>query len=477
MRGREIWEQIGLTERDLSETLAFDVDPGMELRIQAIAVRDHKFWMAYGDLLQPEFFGSPMAALFMRVVQEHAERLAPPDVVTARDLARRSPLVTDDKREELIAHIDSVYNQPIMAVAYVASAVVGMARKRAMRAAVVRIARLTEEYDDQTEEIAAVMQAALSMSSRDPNPVVSINKDAHLLPQWIAAYGRDAVPTLLPTLDRALRGGLLPGELGFVLAPPNRGKSLSLVNFAVCGMLSGRNVLYVSLEDGVSGIGPRIYTRLTGQPIETMDGDMSATLTGLQKMLPFCHGELKLVYRPPMRTGIMDLHTMLDRLEHADGFSPHLIVIDYADRLKPPRKRKDQWLELSEGYTALMGFAAERHVAIWTASQAKASAFKKKQMDLDDIAGAFAKAAEATVVLSYDQTDDEFVAGEARFRAAKMRNRKKGRVVHVYVNHDTCTLTEVPQGEIPLLVSTQRTTANAVKPAQAGPNPVPATGS
>jgi len=471
-RGRDVWEKIGLTDRELSDTLAYDCDVGMELRIQAMSVRDQQFWLAYSDLLQPEFFASPMASLFMRVVHAYAERAAPPDVVTARDLARRSPLVPDAKRQELLMHVESVYNQPMQAAQYVGQVIVEMARKRAMRAAVVRIAHLTEEYEDNTDEIAEVMQAALSLTDRDQNPIVSINRDITLLPTWIGSYGRDTVPTFIPSLDRALRGGLLPGELGVVMAPPNRGKSLTLLNFAVGAMLSGHNVLYVSLEDGIQGIGPRMYARLTRRDIATMSNDVGGTLRTLQKLLPFCHGDLRLVYRPPMRTGIRDLHTLLDRVEHSDGIRFEQVIVDYADRLKPPRKRKDQWLELSEIYTALLGFGAERRVSLWTGSQAKISAFKKKQMDLDDTAGSFGKAAEATVVITYDQTDDEFFAGQARLRAAKMRNRKKGKIIHLYVDHATSTITEVPAAEIPTLVCMQKK-KQAQAAAQAGPNPVP----
>jgi len=54
------------------------------------------------------------------------------------------------------------------------------------------------------------------------------------------------VPTGIPALDAGIRGGLGPGEIGIVLAPPKGGKTAVLINFDINAALAGfrANVAY-----------------------------------------------------------------------------------------------------------------------------------------------------------------------------------------------------------------------------------------
>lgn len=455
---RDAWAKLDITNRGVADALKFDCEPAMERRIEALAVRDQKFWIAFGDLLQAQFFGNELSQLFMEIVQGFSHGVAVPDHTAARDLALRSPDVPEKKRSALLAHIDAVYTEPLIGAVYTTTIVKDMARKRAIRAAVVCIAKLNERSggDDPTDEIVEVMQAALSIGSRNVNPTIDLQQDIHMLAQWVSAYGRDSVPTFIDSLDQKLRGGLLPGELGVVLAPPHRGKSLSLVNFGAGALACGRSVLYLSLEDGLRGIIPRVYSRLTGIPTHSLNQNIGKVTAELQQLMPFFHASFRVAYRPPRRTGLRDIKALLEQLQATDGFRPELLIIDYADRLRPPRRRKDQWLELLDIYMDLCSFANENDIAIWTASQTGRGGFSKDVVDLDDFGGSFAKAAEASVVLAYCQTPKERDANEARYHLAKMRNRESGQVVHLYVNRETSTITEVPQINLGQLVWNQK---------------------
>ena len=386
----------------------------------------------------------------------------------------------DTARDDLLAHIDAVYRTPLQARAYITELVQSMARRRAIRAAVYRIAELNEVSGggDPTTEIAEVMRAALSVAGRSEHPVVSVRRDVHLLPTWEGAYQSDAVPTYLPTLDRALRGGLLRGELGVVLAPPHRGKTLTLVNLAVGALVTGNDALYVTTEDGVRGIGPRVYARLIGMEREHFLTNMPTLTTSLRRMIPFLKADLRIVYRPPRRTGVPDLATLLDQLEQEDGFRPKMLVVDYPDRLRPPRKRGERWDELLDIYMELMDLAHEYHVALWGASQSTRAGYSKEIVDMDDFAGSFAKAAEADVVVAYSQTREEKDAGEARLLVAKSRNRSSGRIIHVYVDEPRSTLTEVPLAMQAGLVCNRRKTKGKkgqppASPPAGLPSPIP----
>ena len=56
------------------------------------------------------------------------------------------------------------------------------------------------------------------------------------------------------TLTASIRGGLLPGQLGVIMAPPGVGKSALLVHIALGHLLRGTELLHVSLQDHPSQV-------------------------------------------------------------------------------------------------------------------------------------------------------------------------------------------------------------------------------
>lgn len=61
----------------------------------------------------------------------------------------------------------------------------------------------------------------------------------------------------MPGLDELIGGGLSPGELGVVIAPPGGGKSMALVKFASTALLEGKKVVYYTLELSEEVVGQR----------------------------------------------------------------------------------------------------------------------------------------------------------------------------------------------------------------------------
>lgn len=480
------WKRIGLPDAELAK-LKFDCEPGLELRIAARALRDGPFWRGFGELLQPEIFNDPNAASFFRLVHEYAEKYhIPPEHALARDLVQNAPGIPDEGRREVLQFVDNAYSLPLQSsFSYLEQRVKEMARRRAMRAAAVRIVQLNEQQGiDPTDEIASIMAAAMAISTRGRHPTYSLRTQHAAMLQLADRLSGSAVPTFyLPTLDAALRGGLQAGELGIILAPPHRGKTLTLVNFAAGGLISGNNVLYITTEDGVQGVAPRLCSCLTGIPVNELQRNLPLVYAKLRTILKFVPGDLRMTYRPPGSTGFQEIGAALDTLAYEDGFRPNLLIVDYMDRLKAPRSRESGWQELQELYIQARAFAEERGCGIWSASQTKQEGFAKEIVDLDDFGGAFAKGAEADVVIPFCQTKAEKEVGEARLYKAKTRNRESGGVIHVYVDAVRTRLTEVPPGEIMNLVCKRNkgkdkphSFKGSCAPNAPLPNPVPVVG-
>jgi archaellum biogenesis ATPase FlaH len=67
---------------------------------------------------------------------------------------------------------------------------------------------------------------------------------------WLYDYWEEKTRTGFMHIDNVLQGGVLPGELSIILAPPNRGKSMALINvgYSVASIGSGKNVLHFTHE-------------------------------------------------------------------------------------------------------------------------------------------------------------------------------------------------------------------------------------
>jgi hypothetical protein len=175
--------------------------------------------------------------------------------------------------------------------------------------------------------------------------------------------------------------------------------------------------------------------------------NMGHSINMLHAAVHLTHGDLRIIYMPPRRTRIVDISAMLTRME-ATGFQAAMVVVDYADRLAPPLKRRDKWDELVDIYMDLRALAERHNVALWTASQTSKEGFRQKTSDLDNMAGAFQKAGEADVVLTYNQTKEEMAANQARLYLAKARNRPKGGTVWLHADRERCRLTAVAPHEL-----------------------------
>ncbi|MCP4708825.1 MAG: hypothetical protein GY869_09385, partial [Planctomycetes bacterium] len=149
---------------------------------------------------------------------------------------------------------------------------------------------------------------------------------------------RDTIPTGIPHLDFAMGGGLGRGELGILLAPPKRGKSTFLVNVAFGAVCAGYNVVFYTFEMGSKQVSGRMDDRimlsngklkLTNpmEYLELLEGEINARLKG----------NIIIKKYPEDRHGVSTLDRHL-KLEEANGFKADLIVVDYADLMRPESK-------------------------------------------------------------------------------------------------------------------------------------------
>jgi replicative DNA helicase len=227
---------------------------------------------------------------------------------------------------------------------------------------------------------------------------------------------RNSVPTGWKPINELMDGGLGPGELGVVVAPSGIGKTWLLCKLGADAVAKGFNVLHYSLELSENYVGCRYDTIYTGIPL----ADLKNNKEEIQRKLKGYSARLMIKNYPNRGASVKTMKAHIDKLR-AQGFIPHLIIVDYADLLKPVNKRDGLYAELGGVYEELRGMGGEIGVPIWTASQTNRGALEDEVIHADSIADSYAKVMTADFIMSVSRKDKDKLANTARVHVMKNR--------------------------------------------------------
>lgn len=243
---------------------------------------------------------------------------------------------------------------------------------------------------------------------------------------------RNCVPTGLAELDKKdiFNGGLGAGEIGIVVAAPGVGKSHFLTFVGANALRAKKNVVHYTFELSEEQIGRRYdsnFCRMNSNEVI----ENKVKVLDMYKDMDL--GRLRIKYFPTGTASIFSLRSHIERLE-LKGFRPDLIVIDYADIMRSSRQYEAQRFELKLIYEELRGFAGEKKVPVWTASQSNKEGSTAEVVDLNNMSEAYGKAMVADVVVSLSRRAHEKAAGVGRLYVAKNRAGRDGVVFPIKID-------------------------------------------
>ena len=228
---------------------------------------------------------------------------------------------------------------------------------------------------------------------------------------------RNCVRTGWNVIDDITSGGLGGGELGVIVAPAGGGKSWGLVSVAANAVLSGKTVVYYTLELNQFYVARRFdayFTKIAFQNL--VEEHAQEKIKSIMETLP---GELILKYYP---TKTASINTITSHIEKciSQGKKPDLIVIDYADLIRPA-KAGDKRLELNDIYEDLRGLAGTYNIPVWSASQANRSALEDDVIEGGKISESYNKVMVCDFIMSLSRKLNDKVGGTGRWHIIKNR--------------------------------------------------------
>lgn len=240
---------------------------------------------------------------------------------------------------------------------------------------------------------------------------------------------RNTIATGWEVINQIMDGGLSGGELGVIVAPPGIGKSWALSKIGLAPLYQGKKVVHYTLELGDKYTGVRYDTLTIGKPPNEIKNNVEL----LRKSIEQITGELKIKYYPTKAATSLTIRAHMERLI-STGFSPDLIIVDYADLLRPTEKGDARYMDLGIIYEDLRGISGELSVPLWTASQSQRSSMNDDVIGGDKIAESFNKIMTADFIMSISRKISDKISNTARVHIIKNRFGPDGITMPAYVN-------------------------------------------
>ena len=240
---------------------------------------------------------------------------------------------------------------------------------------------------------------------------------------------RNPITTGWPLIDNICKGGLGQKELGVVIAPTGAGKSMVLVHLGTQALKEGKTVVHYTLELQDTVIASRYDSCLTKIPLS----DLMSFKEKIYEEVQDIEGRLIVKEYPTKSATTHTIKTHLEKLKMRN-INVDMIIVDYADLLRPVRMQKEKRNELETIYEELRGMATEYKCPIWTASQTNRSGLNAEVITMEAISEAFNKCFVSDFIFTVSRTIDDKTANGGRVFVAKNRNGPDGLVFPIFMD-------------------------------------------
>ena len=236
--------------------------------------------------------------------------------------------------------------------------------------------------------------------------------------------GAIGISTGIPKMDEVFhKRGWYRKELYIIMAPPKRGKTMSLLYFSNFAVWQGFNVGLFSLETAQEVLSDRVDAMNTD--IETKF--LHKKSTHISKVLKAKRpkGELFIYEYPTKTCTVGDIESQVRRLQIEEGIELDMLVVDYGDIMKPMIRYNDKLQEQATIFEDLRKLAGMFDVPVLTATQVNRVGTGKSLTSGVDVAGTYEKIFVADAVINLSATHEELKAGEMKIHFSESRNNER----------------------------------------------------
>jgi replicative DNA helicase len=243
------------------------------------------------------------------------------------------------------------------------------------------------------------------------------------------------IPFDLEYLNKITDGGLSKKTLNIVLAGTGVGKSLFMCHCAAYNLISGYNVLYITMEMSEEKIAERIDANLMNTPIkELKELSKDSYQKKMEKIKNVAKGKLIVKEYPTACAGSANFRHLVSELKIKKNFIPDIIYIDYLNICTSSRIKVgsniNSYTYIKAIAEELRGLAVEFDLPIISATQTTRGGYSNSDVELTDTSESFGLPATADFMFAIINAEgleelNQLMVKQLKNRYGDLSNDKK----------------------------------------------------
>mgnify|MGYP003121147096 CR=1 FL=1 len=398
--------------------------------VAILMMEDRPFCDQIEEILEIDFFDSSYLRGFVEMVLQYRKDYNQhPHLVTIETEIKKGTRFDGATNKLLINFVNRIKTEDVVDRQYVKDQAVDFCKKQCLKKAILESATLVKK--GQYDSITKIINEALSKGN-DQN----FGHDWFMdLDQRYVKKSRKPITTGWQRIDEITKGGVGAKELAVVIAPTGAGKSMVLVHLGAQALKLGKKVVHYTLELADTVVGIRYDSCLAKVDLR----DIMDSKEIVKERIQDVSGKLIIKEYPTKSASTKSLKNHLEKLRK-QNIMPDVVIVDYADLLRPVSHGAEKRHDLEGIYEELRGMATEFNCAFITASQTNRGGLNAEVITMESISEAFNKCFVADFIFSLSRTPQDKQANSGRIFIAKNRNGPDGLVFPAAVDWATVSI-------------------------------------
>ena len=400
---------------------------------------DRPFADQITEVLDINFLELEYLQVFLRKIVRYRSKYNTHPSIEAMVTMVRAELEEEDEvtQKQVRDYFARIHTRELKESDYIKETSLDFCRKQNLKEAMMKSVGLLQTCS--FDEISSVINEALKLGSENNFGYdYLVDFEERFTPKH-----RSPVSTGWKDIDAIVGGGLGKSELGVVIAPTGAGKSMALVHLGANALKEGKTVVQYTLELQDTVIANRYDSCLTGYPLS----DIKNFKQEIYEEIKSLDGALIIKEYPTKSASTNTIRAHLSRLVKR-GIKPGMIIVDYADLLKPVTVRKEKRTELESIYEELRALSTEFQCPIWTASQTNRSGLSAEVITMEQISEAFNKCFVADFIFSVSRTIEDKQNNQGKIFIAKNRNGPDGMIYPIFMDTSNVNIKILPRNPV-----------------------------
>jgi len=399
--------------------------------VARLMMEDRPFCDQITEVLELEFFDSAYLRAFVEIITNYREKYGQhPHFATLHTEIKKGNKNYDGAvNKQLRDFLVRIQSDDVADKAYIKDQAIDFCKKQCLKKAILESANLVKKGD--YDSITKIINEALSKGN-DQN----FGHDWFMdIDNRYVKKSRKEITTGWQRIDEITKGGIGAKELAVVIAPTGAGKSMVLVHLGAEALKLGKKVVHYTLELADTVVGIRYDSCLSKVNLR----DIMDSKDIVKEKIQDVSGKLIIKEYPTKSASTKSIKNHLEKLKK-QNILPDVVIVDYADLLRPVSSTAEKRHDLEGIYEELRGLATEFECAFITASQTNRGGLNAEVITMESISEAFNKCFVADFIFSLSRTPQDKQANSGRIFIAKNRNGPDGLVFPAAVDWATVSI-------------------------------------